>query len=208
MLDGSCHGLGRHNPIHTGRLGQFKVSILADDDGPVTILFRLFGHDYCLLPGPQNCFVFLHGPLSVRGTRKAPDEDQWGVVHDQKWLQKVAKAGGKDTQNGRHGLSDPEAGRRKGSRINGGKTDSGDAAERRTKDRKGKAGSLSKFVADHSGKGDLVGDFDLGFASKMCRLDGNTGGMAVVGGGGKLMKGLVFCQWSSRTQGSNWLLLK
>ena len=206
MLDGGCHGLGRHNSVDTRRLGQFKVSLVVDNDGPVSILFRLLGHDDGLLPGLHNGFVLFDGPLSVRGTRKASDEDQRSVVHDQKGLQKVAKAGGKDTQNGRHGLPDPKAGRRKGSGINGGKTDSGDASERRTKDREGKASSLSKFVADHSGKRDFTGNnIHLGFAGKVCRLDGNTGGMAVVDGGGTL-KGLGLRQWS-RTHG-NHLLLK
>ncbi len=186
LLNGLGHGFchvrarrGGDNSIHARWLCQLKVTLFINDDGPIAIFFRLVGYGNGLLPGLQDGLVLGNGSFSCLGTRQALEEDEGGIVQDQKGLQKVTKARGKDAQNGRHGLADPQASSREGSRIQGRKADAGDSTECRAKDGKGKASGLTKFVSDHSWKGNRRG-FNLTFACKVRRLKAHTVGVAAV----------------------------
>jgi len=159
LFDGRRHGFRQSGigfrkrlalAVHAGGFRQLKVSVVIDDHGPVSIEFRLFGHDNGLLPGRQDGFVLGDGPLPVGGTRKAPQEYQWGVVKDQKGLQKEPKAGGEDTEQDRHRFSDPQSRRCEGPGVQRRQADSGHAPERRPEDREGKSGGLAEAVADHA----------------------------------------------------------
>mmetsp|Transcript_26522 Transcript_26522/g.56840 ORF Transcript_26522/g.56840 Transcript_26522/m.56840 type:complete len:294 (-) Transcript_26522:399-1280(-) len=152
---GFRHGcvLGLEDPVDAGWLRQLEVSVVVDDHGPIAIPFRLFGHGDGVLPGLADGLVLFEGSFPGRGTGQAPQQDQRGVVEDQKGLQKVPKAGGEDAEQDGHRFADPQARRRQGTGVQGRQTDPGDSPQRRSKDREGKARGLAESAAEHGGEG-------------------------------------------------------